>query len=257
MQPQRAHSLPPRPTFTQNAAPGQPGAYTAAAPALAQNRGMLAAQALTSTLSNPYAQHQYQAPHYAQAYAQYYNAAAHGQTSTPQGYTYSSTYDPNAAGGAPGPARDTQQQQQQQQQPQRQQASNANAQWYGPGSSRCAKPGCGFAGSAKAVEVHMMDRHLIYPPGWDKRKRSDWDADPSLKGKPIPIQGTSIKLNTPEAIEGWIAERKKRWPTADRVEDKKRKLEEAIARGQIIEDPSLRGKRRRTDEGDRATDSGW
>jgi hypothetical protein len=28
-----------------------------------------------------------------------------------------------------------------------------------------------------------MDRHLIYPPGWDFKKReSTWDADPSLKG---------------------------------------------------------------------------
>lgn len=26
-----------------------------------------------------------------------------------------------------------------------------------------------------------MDRHLIYPPGWDKRT-NEWDADPSLKG---------------------------------------------------------------------------
>lgn len=29
----------------------------------------------------------------------------------------------------------------------------------------------------------MMDRHLIFPPGWDKRPRkADWDADPSMKG---------------------------------------------------------------------------
>jgi hypothetical protein len=28
----------------------------------------------------------------------------------------------------------------------------------------------------------MMDRHLIYPPGWDSKKQKDWDADPSLKG---------------------------------------------------------------------------
>ncbi|KAI0931997.1 hypothetical protein AcV5_004648 [Taiwanofungus camphoratus] len=80
----------------------------------------------------------------------------------------------------------------------------------------------------------MMDRHLIYPPSWENRKRkSDWDADPSLKGKPIPIQGTTIKLDTPEAIEEWIAERKKRFPTAIRVEEKEKKLEEAIARGQL------------------------
>lgn len=55
--------------------------------------------------------------------------------------------------------------------------------WYQHGNHRCTHNGCAFTGSAKSVELHMMDRHLIYPPGWDQRKkRSDWDADPSLKG---------------------------------------------------------------------------
>ena len=47
------------------------------------------------------------------------------------------------------------------------------------------------------------------------------------------IQGTTVKLDTPEAIEQWIAERKKRFPTAERVEDKQKKLEEAVVRGQL------------------------
>ncbi|KAG6845768.1 hypothetical protein H0H87_003822 [Tephrocybe sp. NHM501043] len=125
-----------------------------------------------------------------------------------------------------------------------------------------------------------MDRHLIYPPDWDRRpKKLEWDADPSLKGKPIPIQGTNLILDKPEDLEAWIAERKRRWPTSERVEDKKRKMEEAIARGQLFE-PFQRGnKRQKTDEGGdnrhvrgrgrgrgrdissrgrpRATDSGW
>jgi hypothetical protein len=42
-----------------------------------------------------------------------------------------------------------------------------------------------------------------------------------------------MTLNTPEEIEAWKAERKKRFPTASRVADKKAKLEEAIARGQL------------------------
>jgi len=68
----------------------------------------------------------------------------------------------------------------------------------------------------------MMDRHLIYPSGWEKRKKKpEWDADPSLKGKPIPIQGTSITLDSPEILDAWIAERKKRFPTSSRIEDKK------------------------------------
>lgn len=92
----------------------------------------------------------------------------------------------------------------------------------------------------------MMDRHFIFPPGWEHDKKSDWDADPSLKGKPILISGTSILLNTPEAVDGWIAERKKRFPTADRVQEKKRRLEEARARGQLLpEDMCLAGRKRR------------
>ncbi|KAI0673521.1 nuclear fragile X mental retardation-interacting protein 1-domain-containing protein [Trametes maxima] len=123
--------------------------------------------------------------------------------------------------------------------------------WYQPGTSRCTSVGCSFTGSKKSVEVHMMDRHLVYPPGWEHRKRrNDWDADPSLKGKPVPIQGTSLKLDTPEAIEQWIAERKKRFPTTQNVEDKQRKMREAIERGQLpFDDASHRKKRRRTDDG--------
>ena len=127
--------------------------------------------------------------------------------------------------------------------------------WYQPGNNRCNHQGCTFFGSHKSVEIHMMDRHLIYPPGWEKRKKKlDWDADPSLKGysclffffqftnvlcipflyrKPIPIQGTNIILDSPEILDAWIAERKKRFPTSARIEDKKRKLEEAVARGQL------------------------
>ena len=55
--------------------------------------------------------------------------------------------------------------------------------WYTPGNTKCTHSGCTFTGSANSVQTHMMDRHLIYPPGWHARKRQpDWDADPSLKG---------------------------------------------------------------------------
>jgi len=50
------------------------------------------------------------------------------------------------------------------------------------GTHRCTYDQCTFSGSPKAVEIHMMDRHLIYPPNHNKNKRTDWDADPSLKG---------------------------------------------------------------------------
>lgn len=104
-----------------------------------------------------------------------------------------------------------------------------------------------------------MDRHLIHPAGWEKRKKQpEWDADPSLKGKPIPIQGTTVVLDTPEQLEAWIAERRRRWPSAQRVEDKKRKMEEAVARGQLsLEDSGLAGrKRRRLDDANAQTGRG-
>ena len=46
--------------------------------------------------------------------------------------------------------------------------------------------------------------------------------------KPIPIQGTTIILDDPDVLDAWIAERKRRWPSANLVEEKKRKREEAI-----------------------------
>lgn len=51
--------------------------------------------------------------------------------------------------------------------------------------------------------------------------------------KKIPILGTTVSLDTPEAIEQWIAERKKRFPTASRVEEKQKNIEEARKRGQL------------------------
>ena len=51
--------------------------------------------------------------------------------------------------------------------------------------------------------------------------------------KPIPIQGTGIKLDTPEAIAAWIAERKKRFPTMQNVADKEQKMREAVERDAI------------------------
>ncbi|KAI0094758.1 nuclear fragile X mental retardation-interacting protein 1-domain-containing protein [Irpex rosettiformis] len=124
-----------------------------------------------------------------------------------------------------------------------------SSRWYQPGNARCKKQGCSFIGSQKAVETHMMDRHLIYPPGWEHRKRKDdWDADPSLKGKPIPIQGCALKLDTPEAIQQWIAERRKRFPTASRIEEKQQKMQEASARGQLtFPEQRFPNKKRRLD----------
>lgn len=152
------------------------------------NNSARAAQAVSAALSNPYgqaygAQAAYaQASHYAQAYSQYYNGAGPSHV-TADGYTMSSTYVPGTQYHTPQPAR----------QPVQRPPTHGGGGgggggqgqpgWYQPGTFRCTNPGCSFMGSKKSLEVHMMDRHLIYPPGWEHRKkRQDWDADPSLKG---------------------------------------------------------------------------
>lgn len=56
-------------------------------------------------------------------------------------------------------------------------------------------------------------------------------------------------LDTPDVVDAWIAERKKRWPSTARVQDLKQKETDARARGQLsIADPALLGKRRRDAE---------
>jgi len=45
-----------------------------------------------------------------------------------------------------------------------------------------------------------------------------------------------VRLDTPEDIAAWIAERKRRWPTDARVAEKKRKLEHAMANGGLHPD---------------------
>ena len=120
--------------------------------------------AVTAALANPYSAY---SSHYAQAYQR--------QSTTLDGYTISSTYTPGPSlysSKAIEPNNN-----------QRTTKPQYPASWYHPGNNRCSNPGCNFTGSHKALEIHRMDRHLIYPPGWDKRKpKSDWDADPSLKG---------------------------------------------------------------------------
>ena len=43
---------------------------------------------------------------------------------------------------------------------------------HGPGGPhRCAHPGCPWSGpTPRTLEIHKMDRHLIFPPGWKPRK---------------------------------------------------------------------------------------
>lgn len=167
---------------------------------ISSQQAQQAAHALASALANPYAhssntQQQYPfgpnfsySSHYAQAYLQ---GSSSTPLTTPEGYTLSSTYAPTPHAqtgrgglGQPGQrgGRGTS----------RRGAffsagSNMGG-WYEPGNHKCTYELCTFMGSKKSVETHMMDRHLIYPPGWDNRKRKpDWDADPSLNTGSVVI----------------------------------------------------------------------
>ncbi|KAF8168014.1 hypothetical protein B0H34DRAFT_42020 [Crassisporium funariophilum] len=206
-----------------------------------------------NTFASASYQHQQQLVHNLPAYYNSHYVQAYSQQSTSAGNNYSSleanagpsVVNSNHWNSSSGPMTETY----------RPPISNSASMssWYQSGNNRCSQPGCSFSGSHKSVEIHLMDRHLIYPPGWEKRnKKQDWDADPSLKGKPIPIQGTNVILDSPEVLEAWIAERKKRFPTSARVDDKKRKLEEAAARGQLdIAGNGLRpNKRQKPDNGE-------
>jgi len=95
----------------------------------------------------------------------------------------------------------------------------------------------------------MMDRHLIFPPNHSNANRSStWDGDPALKGKPIPVFGTHIILNTEDDIDAWIAERRKKWPTLKRKQEKIERKREAVGRGEIhMEDLGRKSKRPRID----------
>lgn len=162
-----------------------------------QQRPQQHTQAVTygviEALRNPYAQAapgQFHSPyslHYLQSQQQ-------SMYTTPEGYTLSSTYNPNmqmqnyaprshgqnpsgrgrgrGRGAAHIPSMNSPRP-----------STQPSGSWYQTGSSHCTYSGCKFIGSPKSVEVHMMDRHLIYPPGWHKQtKGSNWDGDLSLKG---------------------------------------------------------------------------
>jgi hypothetical protein len=121
-------------------------------------------KSLTSSLANPYS---ILTPHYP-TQNQHVNA---------QGYAYSSTYNPLAV---PSTSFNYVSSNTSNSRPSR---AAPVMHWCTPGKSKCTYYGCTFTGSANSVEIHMMDRHLIYPPGWQTRKHQpDWDTDPSLKG---------------------------------------------------------------------------
>jgi hypothetical protein len=121
---------------------------------------------VASTSGNPHASQHYAAA-YSSHYAQAYRAQSH---SLPYGQLSNGMY----GAGTTAPALAS---------PSFFRPPPDSSSWYSPGNCHCTYPNCSFMGSAKSLETHRMDRHLIYPPGWRERKRKpDWDADPSLIG---------------------------------------------------------------------------
>ncbi|CDZ97037.1 Zinc finger, CCCH-type [Phaffia rhodozyma] len=107
----------------------------------------------------------------------------------------------------------------------------------------CQLSSCHFTGLEKDVEIHEMDRHLIYPVGW--KEKMERKKAKSNGGPPVPIPGTTMVLQTPEQIEAWIAERKRKWPTQARVQEKEKMHEEAVSRGELpFRSASARGRGR-------------
>lgn len=87
----------------------------------------------------------------------------------------------------------------------------------------CSHPGCKYTGSGEDVEIHEGDRHLIFPNGKPvERSEEEERYLKSLNGVAPTIQGTGIKLETEEEIAKWIEERKRKWPTKKRAEEKVR-----------------------------------
>jgi len=149
-------------------------------------------RALRAVLANPYAQTTYTnaySPHFIQMYVP--SGAGGWPLTNAQGYTLSSTYIPGKSrdrteiqpNNLTDGARSEKSQAKNRTSKPSHQLSPSNYHWYQSGDLKCNYKDCRFTGSQKSVETHKMDRHLIYPPGWEHRRRkAEWDADPSLKG---------------------------------------------------------------------------
>ncbi|WFD20647.1 hypothetical protein MCAP1_002896 [Malassezia caprae] len=117
---------------------------------------------------------------------------------------------------------------------------------------------CSFmATSELELMLHRADRHLVYPPGGidelrrrdpmrvaEERERLARQRKGGTRAADGPsdstILGLNIKLDTPELIEEWIKQRKKRFPTAALIEQKqaRSRLREQPRQGSSARAPS-------------------
>ncbi|PWN19009.1 hypothetical protein BCV69DRAFT_291041 [Microstroma glucosiphilum] len=115
---------------------------------------------------------------------------------------------------------------------------------YVPDEGSSSPTVCAFqTNSDLALMLHKADRHLVYPPGGkeevdrkdpmlvEERKEAARRAKRQHQGGRLEeeeakalntIPGLNIALSTPELVDQWIAERKKRWPSDKVVQQKMR-----------------------------------
>ncbi|KAI8373113.1 uncharacterized protein BYT42DRAFT_647053 [Radiomyces spectabilis] len=117
----------------------------------------------------------------------------------------------------------------------RETGSQCCGRWYKTESARAQHqklhvkcPECTFSGLKSVLEQHKADAH--------------GDATAATKKKRVDgiMPANAPQLDTPEALDAWIAARKKNWPSAANLERKKREAEEREARGEVV----ANGKRR-------------
>jgi hypothetical protein len=87
----------------------------------------------------------------------------------------------------------------------------------------CSHPGCKYTGPGNDVAQHEGDRHLIFPHGKPVERSEEEErylASLAKGGMKPTIAGTGIALESEEDIAAWVAERKRKWPTRARVEER-------------------------------------
>lgn len=68
-----------------------------------------------------------------------------------------------------------------------------------------------------ALAAHEASHSIPAKSGGKSEGRSEEEERWAKSGRVAYIQGTGIKLDTPEEIEAWIKERKSKFPTFARV----------------------------------------
>ncbi|SCV68643.1 BQ2448_764 [Microbotryum intermedium] len=90
----------------------------------------------------------------------------------------------------------------------------------------CGLEGCSFkSNTRKVTREHEEDRHLMFEKG---REPKPWKGTYQSGAR---IEGTSLSLDSPEAVAAWIEQRKQRWPSSKVVEEKEKQRDERIKAG--------------------------